>query len=89
MNIHSLICIRGERDPRRTTLVTAHVTLKSKLQLGGENNVATKLIKMGAISSAILPTETHFFPFFFQFSRIKLDFASAERTKAQAQSEIL
>lgn len=52
-----------EKDPRRATLVTEHVTLKSKLQLGGENNVATKLIKVGAISSAMLPTETDFFFF--------------------------
>lgn len=65
-----------EKDPRRATLVTEHVTLKSKLQLGGENNVATKLIKVGAISSAILPTETHSLSLslFFKFSRILLDF---------------
>lgn len=58
-----------EKAPRRATLVTECVTLKSKLQLGGENNVATKLIKAGTISSAVLPTETDFF----KFSEILLD----------------
>lgn len=37
---------KRKRDPSCATLVTEHVTLKSKLQLGGENNVVTKLIKM-------------------------------------------
>lgn len=44
--------------------------------------MATKLIKVGAISSAILPTETVFFSI--QQNIIRL-FASAERTKARAQ----
>lgn len=67
-----LICIGGRR-----TLVTERVTLKSKLQLGGENNVGTKLIKVGAVRSisASVPTETRpLFFFFFNFSRILLDF---------------
>lgn len=68
------------RDPRYAALVTDHVILKSKLQLGGEN-VVRKLIKKEAISSVVLPTEINFFltqknnitdPFFQQEEKRKL-----------------
>lgn len=78
--------LERERDPRRTTLGTEHVTLKSKLQLGGENNVATKLIKMGPFHQRFYLLRPSFFFFFFSVQQnIIRHFASAERTKARAQ----